>query len=193
MKIGSWNGAGGLYGTRAQVHEARRLIRRALKGKASRFGSWTIEAPPGASRFAKLTNAISGWNLDSYAGGAQAGLRLDERHTYRPSAFQHLLAQTNGATRRNESGPRRLRPPVVQSGGAQRWPTCSKADRPGYRIGAAPRFRACNLADDDHGPDAGLYYFPGIRPRHARRRRARHGLLSRSAGKPGRRDTTLTG
>ena len=30
MKIGIWNGSGALYGTKAQVKEARRLLRRAL-------------------------------------------------------------------------------------------------------------------------------------------------------------------
>jgi 4-cresol dehydrogenase (hydroxylating) flavoprotein subunit len=35
--FGAWNGAGALYGTRAQVAEARRLIRRALSGKVQRL------------------------------------------------------------------------------------------------------------------------------------------------------------
>src|ERR1035438_1987513 len=37
LKIGAWNGSGALYGTPAQVREARRLMRRALKGNASRL------------------------------------------------------------------------------------------------------------------------------------------------------------
>ena len=35
LRIGAWNGSGALYGTRAQVAEARRLLRRALAGKAT--------------------------------------------------------------------------------------------------------------------------------------------------------------
>ena len=35
--IGRWCGSGGLYGTRRQVAEARRLVRRALRGKVSRL------------------------------------------------------------------------------------------------------------------------------------------------------------
>jgi 4-cresol dehydrogenase (hydroxylating) len=37
LKIGVWNGSGALYGTKAQVREARRLLRQALAGKASRI------------------------------------------------------------------------------------------------------------------------------------------------------------
>src|SRR6185295_13706179 len=36
-KIGAWTGSGALYGTRRQVREASRLLRRALKGKAARL------------------------------------------------------------------------------------------------------------------------------------------------------------
>lgn len=35
--FGAWNGSGGLYGTRRQVAEARRLIREALKGKVKKL------------------------------------------------------------------------------------------------------------------------------------------------------------
>lgn len=37
LRIGRWNGSGGLYGTRSQVREARRSLRRALAGKVDRF------------------------------------------------------------------------------------------------------------------------------------------------------------
>jgi 4-cresol dehydrogenase (hydroxylating) flavoprotein subunit len=35
--IGRWNASGGLYGTRAQVREARAILRRAVSGKVSRL------------------------------------------------------------------------------------------------------------------------------------------------------------
>jgi 4-cresol dehydrogenase (hydroxylating) len=35
--IAAWSGAGGLYGTRAQVREARRLVKRALAGKVNQL------------------------------------------------------------------------------------------------------------------------------------------------------------
>jgi 4-cresol dehydrogenase (hydroxylating) flavoprotein subunit len=37
MNFGAWSGSGGLYGTRAQVSEGRRLLSRALAGKVSRL------------------------------------------------------------------------------------------------------------------------------------------------------------
>jgi 4-cresol dehydrogenase (hydroxylating) flavoprotein subunit len=37
LGIGAWNGSGGLYGTRAQVREARAQLRRALRGKVDRL------------------------------------------------------------------------------------------------------------------------------------------------------------
>jgi 4-cresol dehydrogenase (hydroxylating) len=63
LKIGAWNGSGALYGSRAQVKEARRLLRRALKGKASRLEFLDDRKLQLASRFAKLYERVSGWNL----------------------------------------------------------------------------------------------------------------------------------
>jgi 4-cresol dehydrogenase (hydroxylating) len=63
LKIGAWNGSGALYGTRAQVKEARRLLRQALAGKASRLEFLDDRKLELASRFAKLYERISGWNL----------------------------------------------------------------------------------------------------------------------------------
>jgi 4-cresol dehydrogenase (hydroxylating) len=37
LRFGAWNGSGGLYGTRAQVAEARRLVRKALKGRVHKL------------------------------------------------------------------------------------------------------------------------------------------------------------
>ena len=37
LNIGAWNGAGGLYGTRGQVRDARAQVRRALRGKVDRL------------------------------------------------------------------------------------------------------------------------------------------------------------
>ena len=37
LGFGRWNGAGGLYGTRRQVAEARRLLRAALRGRAAKL------------------------------------------------------------------------------------------------------------------------------------------------------------
>jgi 4-cresol dehydrogenase (hydroxylating) len=37
LNFGAWNGSGGLYGTRIQVGEARRLVKKALKGKTQKL------------------------------------------------------------------------------------------------------------------------------------------------------------
>jgi 4-cresol dehydrogenase (hydroxylating) flavoprotein subunit len=63
LKIGSWNGSGALYGTKAQVAEARRLVRLALKGKATRLEFLDDRKLAMASRFAGIYQRISGWDL----------------------------------------------------------------------------------------------------------------------------------
>ena len=63
-KIGAWNGSGALYGTKAQVKEARRLVRKALKGKATRLEFLDDRKLRLASMFAKPYGWISGWNLN---------------------------------------------------------------------------------------------------------------------------------
>jgi len=37
LSCGAWNGSGALYGTRRQVKEARRLVKRALQGKVNKI------------------------------------------------------------------------------------------------------------------------------------------------------------
>ena len=63
LKIGAWNGSGALYGTKAQVAEARRLVRMALKGKATRLEFLDDRKLALASRFAGVYQRISGWDL----------------------------------------------------------------------------------------------------------------------------------
>jgi 4-cresol dehydrogenase (hydroxylating) len=63
LKIGAWNGSGALYGTKVQVKEARRLVRIALKNKASRLAFLDDRKLEFASRFAKAYERITGWDL----------------------------------------------------------------------------------------------------------------------------------
>lgn len=63
LKIGVWNGSGALYGTRAQVKEARRLLRRALAGKTDRLEFLDDRKFRIASTFAKAYQLVSGLNL----------------------------------------------------------------------------------------------------------------------------------
>jgi 4-cresol dehydrogenase (hydroxylating) len=63
MNFGAWNGSGGLYGTRAQVAEARRLLRRALAGKVSRLQFLDDRRLALATRFSRLFGLTAGWDL----------------------------------------------------------------------------------------------------------------------------------
>lgn len=63
LQIGLWNGSGGLYGTRRQVAEARRLLRAALKGRVSRLVFLDDRLLALSLRFARPLRLLSGWDL----------------------------------------------------------------------------------------------------------------------------------
>ena len=63
LNFGEWNGSGGLYGTRAQVAEARRLIRVRLKGKVARITFLDERLFRIASRYSALFGLLSRWNI----------------------------------------------------------------------------------------------------------------------------------
>lgn len=63
LKIGSWNGSGALYGTKAQVKEARRLLRRALAGTAGKLQFVDDKLLALAGRFAGPAELLTGWNV----------------------------------------------------------------------------------------------------------------------------------
>lgn len=63
LQIGVWNGSGGLYGTRRQVAEARRLVKAALRGKVSRLVFMDDRLLALSVRFAKPIQFFSGWDL----------------------------------------------------------------------------------------------------------------------------------
>ncbi|HJZ96096.1 MAG TPA: FAD-binding oxidoreductase [Candidatus Solibacter sp.] len=63
LRIGAWNGSGALYGTKAQVTEARRLLRQALDGKAKRLEFLDDKKLAMAERFAGVYQLLTGWNL----------------------------------------------------------------------------------------------------------------------------------
>lgn len=63
LNFGYWNGSGGLYGTKAQVAEARRLLRRALKGKVGKLQFLNDRMLRLAATFAKPYSLIAGWDL----------------------------------------------------------------------------------------------------------------------------------
>ncbi|MEO7145348.1 MAG: FAD-binding oxidoreductase [Bryobacteraceae bacterium] len=63
MNFGPWNGSGGLYGTRRQVAEARRLVRRALAGKVDKLQFLDDRLLGLASRFSRACQLFTSWDL----------------------------------------------------------------------------------------------------------------------------------
>ena len=59
----AWNGSGGIYGTKKQVAEARRLIKKALKGKVRKLQFIDDTLLSIASRFSKQYRQFTGLNL----------------------------------------------------------------------------------------------------------------------------------
>ncbi len=63
LKCGAWNGSVGLYGTRAQVAETRRLLKKALRGRVSKLQFVDDRKLELASRFAKPYGLMTGWDI----------------------------------------------------------------------------------------------------------------------------------
>ena len=63
LGIGYWNGSGGLYGTRAQVREARSQLRRALAGKVTRLQFVDDRRLALMERLAPLFRMTTGWDV----------------------------------------------------------------------------------------------------------------------------------
>lgn len=63
FQVGRWNGSGALYGTRAQVAEARRILRRELSGKVQKLQFLDDRMLRFARRFAKPYSWLTGWDL----------------------------------------------------------------------------------------------------------------------------------
>jgi len=63
LKLSRWSGSGGLYGTRRQVAEARRLLRAALAGKAEKLQFLDDRTLALASRFQGIYRTFTGLDL----------------------------------------------------------------------------------------------------------------------------------
>ncbi len=63
LNFGNWNASGALYGTRAQVAEARRLLRRALAGKVSKIQFLDDRLLHLAGVFSAPFGWLTGWDL----------------------------------------------------------------------------------------------------------------------------------
>jgi 4-cresol dehydrogenase (hydroxylating) len=85
--FGEWNGSGGLYGTRGQVREAKRILRRELRGKVESLIFVDQKKLQWAARFAKPFRFMTGWDLSRTIGARPAA-----RDSYHRVAGQRLLA-----------------------------------------------------------------------------------------------------
>ena len=63
LGIGVWNGSGGLYGTRAQVRDARRQVRKALRGKVDRLQFVDDRVLKFMRRFSTPFRYMTGWDI----------------------------------------------------------------------------------------------------------------------------------
>ena len=63
MTFGYWNVSGGLYGTRAQVSEAKRLLRKALSHLPGKPNFVTVRTLQLAKRFSKPFKLLTGWDI----------------------------------------------------------------------------------------------------------------------------------
>lgn len=63
LQFGLWNGSGGLYGTKAQVGEARRLLRAALADKVTRLTFIDDRMLSLMRRYSRPLRLLSGWDL----------------------------------------------------------------------------------------------------------------------------------
>ena len=63
LQFGAWNASSGLYGTRKQVAEARRLIRKALAGRVDKLQFLDERKLRLAERFSGVYKFFTGWDL----------------------------------------------------------------------------------------------------------------------------------
>ncbi len=63
LSFGHWNASGGLYGTAAQVAEAKRLLRKALAGQAGKLKFLSPRTLQLAKRFAGPFRVLTGWDM----------------------------------------------------------------------------------------------------------------------------------
>jgi 4-cresol dehydrogenase (hydroxylating) len=63
MSIGYWNGSGGLYGTRGQVREAKKQIKRALAGKVDRLQFVDDRLLKLMAKFSTPFRLLTGWDV----------------------------------------------------------------------------------------------------------------------------------
>jgi 4-cresol dehydrogenase (hydroxylating) len=76
LNFGSWNASGGLYGTPAQVAEAKRLLRKTLAPQNGTLKFLSEKKLRLARRFAKPFALVSGWDISHTIGLVEPVLGL---------------------------------------------------------------------------------------------------------------------
>jgi 4-cresol dehydrogenase (hydroxylating) len=63
LSFGYWNASGGLYGTRGQVSEAKRLLKKAFANQTGKLKFLSPKTLSIAKRFAKPFQVVTGWDV----------------------------------------------------------------------------------------------------------------------------------
>jgi 4-cresol dehydrogenase (hydroxylating) flavoprotein subunit len=63
LSFGYWNASGGLYGTKRQVSDAKRSLKRALAGQVGSLKFLRARTLQAAKRFARPFRALTGWDI----------------------------------------------------------------------------------------------------------------------------------
>ena len=160
LGVGAWNGSGGLYGTKAQVREARRRVKRALAGKVMRLRFVDDRLLAVMGRFARPFRMLTGWDVSHTLKVIEPVYNL-----MRGVPTDSTLASTywrKPAECAGWHGPRRrrLRLALVQSRRAEHRARSRRSHGTRRGCSAPARVRAADFGVADHGAQFGLRSSP---------------------------------
>jgi 4-cresol dehydrogenase (hydroxylating) flavoprotein subunit len=108
LRIGAWNGSGALYGTKAQIAEARRILRERLKGKVAGLQFLNARKLALAARFAGVYRLLTGWDLTAALDLVKPVLGLMQGvPTWKPLASAYWRKRTPPPSTEAEMNPDR--------------------------------------------------------------------------------------
>jgi hypothetical protein len=149
LRIGRWNGSGGLYGTHAQVAEAKRLVRAQLKGKAP-LQFLDDRKLNLARRFSRVYRRFTGWDLTAALNLLKPVYGLMRGIPTNRSLASAYWRKRMPPPAMIESRSRRLWSALVRARCAARW-RARRASRPDQcRHAPVARLRADGFDDADH-------------------------------------------
>ncbi len=191
LRIGLWNGSGGLYGTRAQVAADRDLVRKQLKGVTGRLEFLDDGRLALARRFSTPYRMLTGWDVS-------AALTLLEPVYGLMQGVPTAQPLATAYWRKREPPPVEMNPDRDRCGLLWCAPGCAARRRPrralvGPRLhgAAVTRVRAPHLDLAGHGTSPDLRDFHQLRPRRGRGGWPRPGVLPRAARRARGRGVSL--